>query len=477
MKRLLVTLSDEAVVIWQAYQVRNKIRNRDDALNQLIREFGGLAPAPAPTPTPVPVPVPTPVPDPTPCPVPEPVPVPEPDPVPTPEPTPATKYSVEVSQDGTNIIARAGTRQLASIPARADAAALFKVAVENVPEGGTLWIGEGIYDMSAPYTFGLDPNGGNIFYSSIQILDRKKFHILGAGEDKVTLRLMPWQRDPSRPVAMILIRGTGPMNPGYSDFSIEGLTIDGNSRYQRLSEKPHDGEALILVGSKRSNGRYRVRLINSPGAGLYLGNNGSDSGTNELVQGTVARNCVAAGIMLDTCRSSKVLDCEAYTCREGFYLHGNTDWESRGPDDLLVRNCKTDSQVNCWYVTGFVLENLEMDCSKATSSYGLNCRDARGTVRKSSLKSDILKQSSLGGATYFYGVADVELEECTLEGWFGVHAIGAAKAIARRCKINAPGGCFCTTDPDPVQSTIIAEQCTWSGKKSDMKEGSSLVEA
>jgi len=45
-KRLLVTLSDEAVVIWQAYQVRNKIRNRDDALNQLIREFGGLAPAP-----------------------------------------------------------------------------------------------------------------------------------------------------------------------------------------------------------------------------------------------------------------------------------------------------------------------------------------------------------------------------------------------------------------------------------------------
>ncbi|MFA5408568.1 MAG: hypothetical protein WC343_07325 [Bacilli bacterium] len=45
-RRLLITLSDEAVVIWQAYQVRNKIRNRDDALDQLIREFGGLAPAP-----------------------------------------------------------------------------------------------------------------------------------------------------------------------------------------------------------------------------------------------------------------------------------------------------------------------------------------------------------------------------------------------------------------------------------------------
>jgi hypothetical protein len=27
-KRLLVTLSDEAVVIWQAYQVKEKIRNK-----------------------------------------------------------------------------------------------------------------------------------------------------------------------------------------------------------------------------------------------------------------------------------------------------------------------------------------------------------------------------------------------------------------------------------------------------------------
>lgn len=46
LKRFLVTFRDEAVVIWQAYQVKEKIRNRDDALDQLIREFGGLAPAP-----------------------------------------------------------------------------------------------------------------------------------------------------------------------------------------------------------------------------------------------------------------------------------------------------------------------------------------------------------------------------------------------------------------------------------------------
>ena len=67
--------------------------------------------------------------------------------------------------------------------------AVNNIIVDNVPEGGTLWIGEGIYDLSAPYSFGLDPNGGNIFYSSIQILDRKKFHILGAGEDQALANL------------------------------------------------------------------------------------------------------------------------------------------------------------------------------------------------------------------------------------------------------------------------------------------------
>jgi len=453
MIRVTIPISESSRDILAIYKKSRGIKNTNDVVEAFIQEHGkGIVPSPTPEPNP------------------------DPEPIPEPEPTPATKYNVEVTQDGPNIIARAGTKQLAAIPIKADAAALFKTAVDNVPEGGTLWIGEGIYDLSAPYSFGLDPDGSNIFYSSIQILDRKKFHILGAGEDLVTLRLMPWQRSPSRPVAIILVRGTGPMNPGYSDFSIEGLTIDGNSRYQRLSEKPKDGEALILVGSKRKNGRYRVRLINSSGAGLYLGNNGSDSGSNELVQGTVARNCIAAGIMLDTCRSSKVLDCEAYTCREGFYLHGNDDWQDRGPDDLLVRNCKTDSQVNCWFVTDFVLENLEMDCSKATSSYGLNCRDARGTVKKSSLKSDVAKHDSRGGATYFYGIADIELEDCTLEGWFGVHAIGAAKAIARRCTIAAPGGCFCTTDPEAVQSTIIAENCTWSGKKTALQAGSAFEE-
>ena len=462
MIRVTIPLSDSSRDILAVYKKSRGIKLTNDVVEAFVQEYGkDLVPSPTPEPTPDP----------------EPIPVPVPEPIPEPEPTPATKYNVEVTQDGPNIIARAGTKQLATCPLKADAAALFKAAVDNVPEGGTLWIGEGIYDLSAPYSFGLDPNGGNIFYSSIQVLDRKKFHILGAGEDLVTLRLMPWQRSPSRPVAMILVRGSGPMGMGYSDFSIEGLTIDGNSRYQYLST-PKDGEALILVGSLRKNGKYRrLRLINSPGAGAYLGNNGSGPGEGEGVQNVVARDCRAEGVMLDTNHDSRVEDCQAWGCREGLVLNGNDDWQTRGSDNVTATRFKTDSQITCWQVNDFTLDGIQMDCSQAATSYGLAVRDGNGIIKNSILKSDKGKASSYGGATYIYEAAKFRLEDCVLEGYFGVHAIGKSQAEAIRCKITAPGGCFCTTDPEPVQSTIIAEGCTWSGKKSDIQEGSRLVEA
>jgi len=73
--------------------------------------------------------------------------------------------------------------------------------------------------------------------------------------------------------------------------------------------------------------------------------------------------------------------------------------------------------------------------------------------------------------------ACVLLEACQIEGYFGIHAVGKSYAEAKNCQIVAPGGCYCTTDPNPVQSTIVARGCTWAGKKSDIQEGSSLMEA
>ena len=124
-----------------------------------------------------------------------------------------------------------------------------------------------------------------------------------------------------------------------------------------------------------------------------------------------------------------------------------------------------------------MLDGMMMDCSKARGAYGLVVRDGYGRVAGSSLKNDKKKRDSTGGATYIYEAARVYLEGCQLSGWFGIHAIGSSRVEAIGCRLEAPGGCYCTTDASPVSSIIRAAGCTWAGKKSDLGEGSRLEEA
>lgn len=439
MKRRTLTISDAADAVLVNYQKAKGIRYISDAADALLLEFGRVDPGPEPEPEP-------------------------------------TKYDVEISQAGDSILVRSGIRELARSKVKGDVAILFKTAIDAVKPGGSLGIGPGTYELSAPHSFGLNADGSNIFCSSIQILD-KSMHIHGAGAGKTVLRLMPWQRSSTRHVAMMLIRGTGPMGAGYSSFTLEGITFDGNCGQQFLSALPEDGEALVLVGSDRRNGRYEnLEFRNSFATGLYLGNNGSGSGTSELVQNVVARDCKATGIMLDTCRESKVLDCSAWNCRDGLQLYGNDDWAKRGPDRVTVERFQTDSQVICWQVNDFSLSEIKMDCTKAAKPYGLAVRDGSGAVKNSILKNSKARRDSTGGATYIYEAAQVRLEDCQLSGWFGIHAIGSSQVEAIGCRLEAPGGCYCTTDKAPVSSTIRAENCTWAGKKSDLGEGSRLDE-
>jgi len=458
MKRLLITLSDEAVLVWQAYQIKEKIRNRDDALDQLIRAFGGIAPAPEP------VPIPTPAPEPV------------PDPIPVPEPAPATKYNVEISQESGLVMARSGTKILAACPARSDSYPVFKKAIDSVPANGTFGIGPGLYNVSAPYQFMLDPGGKNPFWVALPVIDGGNMKIVGAGVDQTIIRLLPNQRSPSRHVIMMLVRASAPTSLGHSAFEISGITFDGNRTGQN-DKDPYDGEGLLTFGSIRSNTKvHDLKFINSWASGGYLGNNGSGPGDNEQVWNIYCQNCGAEGVILDTCSNSRLADSESWNCREGFCLHGNTNWKSRKADNVVAFNLRTDSQFTVRQVNDFAVDNLNMDCTKAAKSYGLNIASAIGKVTNSVLKSDKNKASSLGGATYAQGETNVLLEDCEIEGFFGVHAIGCARVEALRCTITAPGGCFCTTDPDPVQSTIIAEGCTWSGKQKALQSGSTFEE-
>lgn len=434
--RISANLSKEALDIIAAYQAKNKIKDRGTALDLFILEHGGATPPEEPEPT---------------------------------------KYDVEISQAGGLIQVRKGTALLLSTP-KSDAANAFRVAVGAVPSGGTLGVGEGTYELPAPYSFALDADGSNVFYCCIPILD-KRMHIHGAGVGKTIFKLAPWQRSASRHVAMMLIRSTGPMAPGYSAFTLEGITFDGNSKFQYLST-PKDGESLLLVGSSRKGGVYRdLELRNSHGSGIYLGNNGSGSGSNELIQNVVARNCADKGIMLDTCHNSQVVDCEAWACQDGLCLYGNDDWQSRGPDLVTAKGFKTDSQIVCWQVNDFKIYELDMDCTKSAASYGLVVRDGSGFVILSKLKSDKKKASAYGSATYIYRGADVALMGCDISGYYGIRAIEKAKVRANACTISASGACFAMVDKNaPMEASIIAEACKTTGKKIELQDGASFEE-
>jgi len=276
---------------------------------------------------------------------------------------------------------------------------------------------------------------------------------------------------------MMLVRATAPTSLGNSDFEISGITFDGN-RAQQNDKDPYDGEALLTFGSIRSGTKvHDLKLVNSWASGAYLGNNGSGPGDNEQVWNIFCQNCGAEGIILDTCSNSRLADSESWNCREGFCLHGNTNWKSRKADKVVAVNLRTDSQFTVRQVNDFTIDNLNMDCTKAARSYGLVITNAYGKVTKSFLKSDKNKPNAYGSPLYGAGEAIASIEDCSLEGFYGVRAVGNSHLIAIRCNIIAPGGCFATVDPDPVSSVIEAKQCNWSGKKSDLKDGSRLVEA
>ena len=399
----------------------------------------------------------------------------EPEPKAEPETEPAYTYDVYIRQQNQSIIAETvDGRQIAALPVTSDAAGLFKAAVDAVPDGGSLRIGEGHYNLSAPYPFALNPDGSNIFYSALLVLD-KDMHISGDGVDETIIQLLPGQRSPSRHVAMMLIRGTRGYDLGYENFTLTGLTLDGN-RAAQIDGQPHDGEGLILVGSERKNGLYyQLNLMNSWGSGIYLGNNGAgDSGTNEIVSQVVAYNCGAEGIILDTCHSSVVTDSEAWQCREGVVLYGNDDYKTRSLDNVSASRFKTDSQVTVWQVNDFTLSDIEMDCTDTTGSYGLMIRDGTGLVEDSVLVSSKTREDSTGGATYIQEGSDVKFTNCQIEGYFGIHAVGRSRVEVTNCQIDAPGGCYCMTDLVPVQSTIAARDNICTGKELATQEGATF---
>jgi hypothetical protein len=237
---------------------------------------------------------------------------------------------------------------------------------------------------------------------------------------------------------MMLIRATKAYDLGYDEFSVSDLTLDGN-RAEQIDGEPHDGEALILSGSLRTNGNYHhLKLINSHGSGIYSGNNGAGPESDAVFHHIFAQNCGAEGIVLDTCHNCTVTDSEAWQCREGVVLYGNDDWQTRSLDQVSASGIKTDSQVTVWQVNDFTLSDIEMDCTNTIGAYGLMVRDGTGQVENSVLISSKTREDSTGGATYIQEGSDVRFVNCRIEGYYGIHTIGSrARAEVVDCEIDA----------------------------------------
>ena len=263
-------------------------------------------------------------------------------------------------------VSRAGAETLASSPdgeeiARGrEAEKVISAAIMAAPKGGEVLISEGLYELAANTLFYLDPGEKNPFWACI-LTYGKNIHIRGEGQGKTMLRLKPKQHYPDHPVVMILAGPESVFDYGHTEFSLRDMTFDGNRAKQKAYLK--DGAGCVLMRGERDHGLYQnLEFLNSHGTGLYLGNNGGGSEDLAGVYNVTAKNCVEAGVMLDTCTNSRAEDCYFEKCGTGLHLHGNSDNQTRGWDTIRVRGVRTkDAPITIWCENDVSLHDVQMD--------------------------------------------------------------------------------------------------------------------
>lgn len=368
-------------------------------------------------------------------------------------------YSAIISLEGDTIIARdVENNVISSGVAGTDDSRVLSEGINFVPNEGNVLISAGVYNLTADTMFYLDADSQNPFWVCIPIIGGKNIHIFGAGMGPTVLRLMPNQFDVDHPVAMILIRSEG-LEPGFTSFTMANMTLDGNRNEQAQWYK--DGASLILTGSTRSGGRYyNLELKDSFGSGLYLGNNGGGSESHSSITNIVARNCSLEGILLDTAHETIVSDCVFENCKTGLTVHGNNDYQTREKDHIVVRDISfIASPLTIWCINDLAMSNVNMDCTESLNAYGLLIHSSIGVnIKDSFFKSDRKKASSYGGASYIDAGIDgptaARLDNCILDGFYALHALGSASVTLNGGALNASYACAYIRGIDP--STAIA---------------------
>jgi len=372
-------------------------------------------------------------------------------------------YSAIVSIQGNKIVAKdVEGHEITSGVAGTDDSRVLTEAIDSVPNNGNVLISSGEYKLSADTLFYLDDGDTNPFWVCIPILEGKNVHIFGYGAGITVLKLKPNQFYLDHPVAMILNRATGSVDPGFTAFTVANMTLDGNRDDQGQWYK--DGASLILTGSARSGGKYyNLEFRNSYGTGLYLGNNGGGSESHSSITNVVARNCSLEGILLDTAQHTVVSDCVFEYCKTGLTVHGNNDYQTRSKDHIVIKNLSCiASPLTVWCINDLEMSGVNMDCIASPNAYGLLIHSSTGIhIKESIFKSDRKKASSYGGASYIDADSDgptaITLENCILDGFYALHVLGSATATMRGGALNASYACAYLRDIEPstASATLI----------------------
>jgi hypothetical protein len=177
----------------------------------------------------------------------------------------------------------------------------------------------------------------------------------------------------------------GYMQNGYTSFSLEDMTFDGNKANQEVSF--YDGAGLFLDGSMRYNGVFRnLEFQNSANDGCYFGYHGNGYANNCFYENIHSHDNAGTGINFDTVHDSFAHglfsdgdDASVITSGVGVYFMSadslNPTWSDGFiVDGIIIHN----SMLYVEGVTGCKYSNIKINNISAPSGLAMrlyHCND------------------------------------------------------------------------------------------------------
>lgn len=221
------------------------------------------------------------------------------------------EYDVVTWIDEPNTIAayRNGTIILSST----DHTDVLRAALAATPTNGSIFIGPGVYDDLRCDILCTTATSPTYLHYNVSLPITRNLHIRGAGINATILKMGNGQYNATHNALIMYVYAPpvdGSWGTGYTSFSLEDMTFDGNKAAQTPAF--YDGAGLFLAGSMRYNGVYRnLEFRDSPNSGVYFGNHGAGWGNHELYENIFSHDNAGIGLNFDTITDCQIIQCHS----------------------------------------------------------------------------------------------------------------------------------------------------------------------